>query len=237
MDRSPNSTMRLTQTKEATNEFLTLLESHLVTIHPDYQRNRHAKGIRYEFMREIEDGLYAIHSVVCIKGTYYHCFCLSRHLSHVGPTLYSPFTIGGRCDHGYTVTRGCHSDLGLSPTDPVSPFLLSSFHRFRTGADRIIRRCTSEAESRLLPFYLTLWRQTHSALQEMLDFISTTPTDHLTAAAAAYTGHRHELSCHMLEFRSLYGLLSASDRKPFFAATALTIPEIIRDINSSKTKP
>lgn len=229
--------MRLTQTKEATNEFVTLLESHLATIHPDYQRSRHAKGIRYEYIRETDEGLYAIHSVLCKQGTYRHCFCLSKHLSHVGSDLYSPFTVGGRCDHNYTVTRGCHSDLGLSPRDPISPFLMSDSHRFRAGADRIIRRCTSEAESRLLPFYLSIWRQTQPALQEMLDYIATTPNDQLTAAAAAYTGHRHELSCHMLEFRNLYSSLASSQREAFFAATALTIPEIIRDITRPKTKP
>lgn len=183
-----SNSMRLAQTKEATREFVALLESHLTTIHPDYKRSRHAKGIRYEFIREIGDGLYAIHSVLCMRGRYYHCFCLSEHLGHVGPTLYSPFTIGGRCDHNYSITRACHGDLGLSPVDPVTPFRMSDSHQFRTGADKIVRRCTSEAEARLLPFYQSVWKQTRPVLQEMLDYIAATPADRLASTAATYPG-------------------------------------------------
>ena len=229
--------MRQAQTKEATKEFAALLESHLVTLHPDYKRSRHAKGIRHEYIREIEDGLYAIHSVLCMRGCYYHCFCLSRHLGHVGPTLYSPFTIGGRCDHNYSITRACHDDLGLSPVDAVNPFRMSDSHQFRTGAGRIIRRCTTEAETRLLPFYRSVWTQTRPILQEMLDYIAGAPADQVAIDATAYPGQRRELSCHMLEFRHVYGSLLPSQQQAFFAATALTIPEIIRDITSTATKP
>jgi hypothetical protein len=229
--------MRLAQTKEATREFVALLESHLATIHPDYKWSRHAKGIRHEYIREIGDGLYAIHSVLCMRGRYYHCFCLSEHLGHVGPTLYSPFTIGGRCDHNYSITRACHGDLGLSPVDPVTPFRMSDSHQFRTGADKIVRRCTSEAEARLLPFYQSVWKQTRPVLQEMLDYIAATPADRLASAAATYPGPQHELSCHMLEFQRLYGSLPTSQRQAFFAAIAVTIPEIIRDITTTATIP
>lgn len=228
--------MRLSQSKESTKEFVALLESHLATIHPAYQRNKQVGGIRHEYFREIEDGLHAIHSVLCMRGTYYHCFCLSLHRTHTAPGLYSPFTIGGRCDHNYSVTRACHLDLGLSPVDPTAPFLLSSFHRFRKGSDRIIRRCTSEAESRLLPFYQTVWAGTRSALQALMAYVSATPVEDLELAASGCTIPRHKLSCHMLEFRQLHDSLPPAQRSAFFAATALTNPEVIRDI-ASQARP
>ncbi|RYD67476.1 MAG: hypothetical protein EOP84_30500, partial [Verrucomicrobiaceae bacterium] len=178
--------MRLSQSQEATKEFIATLESHFATLHPDYQRNRMVKGIRHEYLREIERGLFAIHSVICIRGTYYHCFCLSLHRTHATPYLYSPFTVGGRCDHGYTVTRACHCDLGLSPIDPIAPFRMSDSHKFRVGADHIIQRCLGEAESRLLPYYLSVWGQTRPALQSLLDYATATPPEEISACAAAY---------------------------------------------------
>jgi hypothetical protein len=220
--------MQLAQTKAARNEFVALLESHLATIHPTYQRNRHVKGIRHEYLRELQAGLFAIHSVICIKGTYYHCFCLSRHHAPVGPYLYSPFTVGGRCDHNYTVTKACHQDLGLSPTSLIAPFRMSDSHRFRAGADQIVRRCLTEAEARLLPFYLSVWNEVRPALQALLDFCAATSTDAIAALAATYPGPRHELSCHMLEFRRIHDALRPDQRSAFFAATATTIPETIR---------
>lgn len=224
--------MQLAQTKETTKEFVAVLEAHLSTIHPAYQRNQEVKGIRHEYLRELEDGLFAIHSVLCAKGTYYHCFCLSRHRTHPGPYLYSPFTVGGRCDHNYTVTRACHGDLGLSPVDPVAPFLMSCSHRFRKGADQIIRRCTTEAESRLLPYYLSVWSETRDALQALLDYSAANSPDAIVTGAASYPSPRHELSCHMLEFRRLYGALRPDQRCSFFAAIALTIPQVISDLTT-----
>jgi hypothetical protein len=221
---------QLSQTKEATKEFVTLLESVLAAVHPAYQRNRLVKGIRLEYLRELESGLFAIQSVICIKGTYYHCFCLSRHRTPIGPSLYSPFTVGGRCDDGYTVTRACHQDLGLSPIDPIAPFRMSDSHKFRKGADHIIQRCLTEAESRLLPYYLSVWNQTQPALQDLLSYAATTSPEAVAACAASYPGPRHELSCHMLEFRRLHNALPFDQRPAFFASIAVTIPEIIRDL-------
>jgi hypothetical protein len=225
--------MRLSQPKETTKEFLALLESHLVSIHPSYRRNPKVKGIRHEYHRELEDGLFAIHSVICIRATFHHCFCLSLHHTPVGPYLYSPFTIGGRSDHNYTITSACHRDLGLSPVDPVSPFRMSDSHRFRTGADRIIRRCTSEAEARLLPAYLTMWSQSKPPLRSLIDYYTATPPEQMDAAASGYTRPRHELSCHMVEFQRIYSSLPLSLVSAFFAATILTIPEVVRDIATS----
>ena len=222
--------MKPAQGKIATNEFVALTESHLATIHPAYQRNRLVKGIRHEYMRELQAGLFAIHSVICIKGTYHHCFCLFRHQVPVPPCLYSPFTAGGRCDHNYTVTTACHRDLGLSPTDPAEPFRMSASHRFRSGADQIIRRCLTEAEARLLPFYLSVWNAVQPKLEALLDFCATTSTDAIAAHAATYPGPHHALSCHMLEFRRLHDALRPDQRPAFFAATAITIPEAIRSL-------
>ena len=222
--------MQLSQTKEVAKEFVAVFEAHLSTIHPAYQRNREVKGIRHEYVREIESGLFSVHSVLCIRGTYYHCFCLSRHHSHPGPHLYSPFTVGGRCDHNYSVTRACHRDLGLSPVDPVAPFRMSDSHRFRNGADQIIRRCTTEAESRLLPYYLSVWAETRDALQALLDYSAATSPDVIAACAEAYPNPRNELSCHMLEFRRLHDALRPEQRSAFFAAIVLTIPQVIRDL-------
>jgi hypothetical protein len=229
--------MRLSQTKEATKEFVALFESHIQTIHPEYRRNPKAKGIRHEYIRELGDGLLAIHSAICMKGRYYHCFCLSLHPVHIGPYLYSPFTVGGRCDHGYSVTKACHRDLGLSPTDPIAPFLMSDSHEFRKGADRIIRRCTSEAEARLLPFYQSVRAHTRPALQALLDYAATTPPDLLAATASTYSGPRHELSCHMLEFHRHYTLQAPAQRPAFLAATVDAIPEVLRDLAKRPESP
>ncbi len=226
--------MRLSQPKEATKEFIALLESHLVSIHPAYRRNTKVKGIRHEYHRELGDGLFAIHSVICIRATFHHCFCLSLHHTPVGPYLYSPFTIGGRSDHNYTITSACHRDLGLSPVDPVSPFRMSDSHQFRTGADRIICRCTSEAESRLLPAYQTIWTQTRPALRGLLDFYRATPMEQIEAEASGYPGPRHQLSSHMIEFQRIHSSLLPSQVSSFFAATILTIPHVIQDIATSK---
>lgn len=222
--------MSLSQSKEATKRFVNLYETHLATIHPAYQRNPQVKGIRHEYFRQLEDGLLAVHSVICMKGTYYHCFCLSLHRKPLAPFLYSPFTVGGRCDHNYTVTSACHRDLGLSPVHPVAPFRMSDTHMFRTGAERIIERCTTEAEARLLPFYQAAWNETRPALQALLDYASTTPVAQIAVDASAYLGERHELPCHMLEFQRLHSSLPSDQRIPFFAATTMAIPEIIRDI-------
>lgn len=222
--------MCLSQTKEATKRFVTLFETHLGTIHPAYQRNPKVKGIRHEYFRQLEGGLLAIHSVLCMKGTYYHCFCLSLHRTPIAPFLYSPFTVGGRCDHNYTVTKACHGDLGLSSIDPVTPFRMSCSHMFRPGAERIIERCTTEAEARLLPFYQAAWRETRPALQALLDYTSVTPDAQVAVDASVYSGARHQLSCHMLEFRRLHASLPPDQRTPFFAATALTIPDVMLDI-------
>ncbi|MGV3661896.1 MAG: hypothetical protein ACO1TE_17040 [Prosthecobacter sp.] len=221
--------MKLSQTKEATQAFVALLEAHLASIHPDYRRNREVKGMRHEYVRELGEGQLAIHSVFCKRGTFYHCFCLSLHRIPIAPFLYSPFTVGGRCDHNYGVTTACHRDLGLSPVDPVAPFRMSDSHMFRKGADRILRRCTSEAEARLLPFYEAVWRRTRPALQALVEFATTTPPDQLAKAAAAYAGPRQGLASHMLEFGRLHDSLPPAQRPAFFAAVATATPEIIRD--------
>jgi hypothetical protein len=226
--------MRLSQPKEATKEFTALLEAQLGSINPAYCRNPKVKGIRQEYLRELGDGLFAIHSVICIRGTFHHCFCLSLHHSPVGPHLYSPLTIGGRCDHNYTITKACHRDLGLSPVDPVSPFRMSDSHQFRTGADRIIRRCTAEAESRLLPAYLDIWSQTLPALRGLLDYYMATPAGRIDEEASTYPGPRQELSCHTIQFQHIYSSLLPSQTSAFFAATIQTIPDVIRDIITSR---
>lgn len=222
--------MRISQSKDVTKEFIALLESHLKTIHPNYQRNPKVKGIRHEYYREIEDGLFAVHSVICIRATFHHCFCLSLHRTHPSPLLYSPFTVGGRSDHNYAITKACHIDIGLNPVDPLSPFRMSDSHQFRSGSDRIVRRCTSEAEARLLPFYQSVWTKAKPALQALVDYYITTSADHLAEAASAYNGSRHELSCHMMDFQRLHSSLTPTQRSSFFAATILTIPDVICDI-------
>jgi hypothetical protein len=229
MTATPNHGLQRTGSA-VTKDFVALLESHLATIHPGYQRSRPVKGIRHEYIRELQAGLFAIHSVICIKGTYYHCFCVSRHRAPVGRYLYSPFTAGGRCDHNYTVTRACHRDLGLSPTSLIAPFRMSDSHRFRSGADQIVGRCLTEAEARLLPFYLSAWSAVGPMLQALLDFYATTSTDAIAAHAATYPGPSHELSCHMLEFGRLHDALRPDQRPAFFAATAITIPEVIHSL-------
>lgn len=228
--------MRLSQTKEATKEFNAFMNSHMPTIHPDYNRSRGAKGIRYEYIREVEEGLYAIHSALCKRGMYHHCFCLSMHAAHAGPNLYSPFTIGGRCDHNYTILHGCRRDLGLVGAEPGHPYRLSTSHQWRKGADDIIRRCTSEAERLLLPHYRSVWLETRPILQAMIVYAKATPPEQLQEVAATYTGSRFGMACHMLEFRELYRSVPQNQREAFVAALVLQLPETFQDLTEPKAQ-
>jgi len=75
-----------------------------------------------------------------------------------------------------------------------------------------------------------VWDETRPALQALLDFCAATTPDAIAAFADEYQSPRHKLACHMLEFRRLHDALRPDQRHSFFAATALTIPEIIRDL-------
>jgi hypothetical protein len=228
--------MRLSQTKEATKEFIAFMNSHMPMIHPDYKRSRAAKGIRHEYIREVDEGLYAIHSTLCKQGVYHHCFCLSMHAAHAGSNLYSPFTIGGRSDHNYSILEGCRRDLGLVGAEPGHPYRLSTSHQWRKGADDIIRRCTSEAERLLLPYYRSVWLETRPILQAMIVYARSTPPEQLAEMASTYTGSRFGMACHMLEFRELYRSVPQNQREAFVAALVLHLPETFQDLTQPKAQ-
>ena len=149
--------MRLSQPKGESPKFAEMLGETLREIHPDYAQNKSAKGIRIEFLREVIPGVHASHHALCWKGTYKHGFCITLHRELPTPYFDSPFTAGGRFDRDRTINRSVWIALGQH-------VVLSDSHEFRKGCERIIARCTSEAERILLPHYLAVFQRSREAL-------------------------------------------------------------------------
>lgn len=211
--------MKLTQTKTDATRFVEQFAQAVSALNSDYRRNRLAKGIRVEFVREVRPGLFASHNVICQKGTYYHGFCLTFHRAIPKPFLYSPFTAGGRFNHNYSVNRAFQLDLGRSPADPISPLRLSDSHRFRTGANAIVDRCTSESEVHLLPHHLAEIARGRSAVDALLTVLHE-GYDSNEAARIAQSGvwNKQQLDCDLLRYINLYSQTHASRRNTLVMA-------------------
>jgi hypothetical protein len=224
--------MHLAQSKETTAQFLAVLTQHLKQVNPGYMRNKHAKGIRYEFLREVEPGVYASHNVICERGTYYHGFCLTLHRHVPKLALYSPFTIGGRFNHNYSVNRAFQQDLGRSPTDPVSPFRLSDSHRFRPGTEGIIHRCTAEAEAHLLPYYLSVWQRSRPALDALLAFLRHGYDVHACVQEAlGGRWNTTELDCDLPRYAALFFSVPLGNREALLKAVVGAKSELFAELS------
>ena len=94
-----------------------------------------------------------------------------------------------------------HNHLGRSPVDPVNPFLMSDSHEFRKGAEKIIRRCTSEAENYVLPQYLEMWKRYEPGLSKIINYALDTT---LELKSPSPKWNREELDGDMIQYGSLY---------------------------------
>ena len=84
-----------------------------------------------------------------------HCFCLMLSPALAGPNMSSPLVAGGRFNHNHTIHDAFERDLQLPRAE--WPNGLHSTHEWRSGTEEIVRRCTSNAEAYLAPFYRRLF--------------------------------------------------------------------------------
>lgn len=208
--------MRFSQPKGEATEFLSLFEGILHEINPEYERNISARGLRSEFLREVTRGVFASHNVYCIRGRYHHCFCLTLHRELPKPYLLSPFTVGGRFDRNHCINMAFQRDL-------KQHIILSDSHEFRKGCDRIMRRCSIEAETHLLPHYLSIFRESKDALLLLAKAINGDVV--IPGVIHDIRGSEYligEQDCDMLKFSSM------------LRDTALTKEEFVKTILVSK---
>ena len=218
--------MKLSQAPGEATGFLKLFGELLKEVHPDYERNTSVRGVRSEYHREITPGLYASHNAYCKKGRYHHGFCLTLHKELPTPYLLSPFTIGGRFDHNHSVNMAFQRDLQRH-------ILLSSSHEYRKGCDRIIRRCTTEAENQLLPFYRSVFEASRAALLPLAQMIeSDTPIPETEQNVRGGGWLIGRLDCDMPGFRRLY-YEEGTDRQRLLLEILASKPELFQRLRKN----
>ncbi len=213
--------MRLSRPKGEAEEFESMFGSVVRDIHPDYERNKAVRGIRTEFLREVVPGCYASHNVLCKNGRYYHGFCITLHQDLPDLYLHSPFVAGGRFDHNHSVNMAIQRDLGRH-------VILSDSHEFRKGYERIILRCTAEAEVLLLPHYLSVFQRSKEALRALAEHIADstrTPDDRW--AIRRYSSSIHDWDCDMSRFSTLFDEWRG-DLSNFLSAVVASKPELFQ---------
>ena len=219
--------MRLSQPKGEASEFQAMLEAALKDIHPDYERNKAVRGIRTEYLREVVRVVFASHNALCMKGTYYHCFCITLHQELPTPFLHSPFTAGGRFDHNQNVNMAIQRDLGRH-------VLLSSSHKFRKGCERIIPRCTAEAEALLLPHYLSVFDQSRDALIALAEcVVGDTPISGDHEAIRRFGSSIDDWDCDMMRYSALFQKWREAP-VPFLMAVLASKPELFQRLREKR---
>jgi len=219
--------MRLSQPRGEAAEFQAMLEAALATIHPDYTRNKSVRGVRTEYLRELAPGLYASHNAYCLKGRYYHGFCVTLHRELPTPYLHSPFIAGGRFDHNHAINLAIQRDLGTH-------IILSDSHEFRRGCDRIISRCTSEAEKILLPHYMSVFDGAKDALKSLAEFVaSDVDIPDQQDAIRGFGWSIGNLDCDMSKFAKMYA--DQSDRASFIRAIVASKPELFQRLRKKSS--
>lgn len=203
-----------------------MFEITLRNLHPDYKRNKVVRGIRTEYVREVALGVYASHNVLCLKGRYYHGFCITLHLELPNPYLHSPFTVGGRLDHNQSVNRAIQRDLERH-------MILSDSHQFRKGSERIITRCTTEAEALLLPHYLSTFERSRNALLALAEcVVGDTPIIADREAIKGYGATLADWDCDMLRFSELFQK-NHQESLPFLMAILGSKPELFQRLREN----
>jgi hypothetical protein len=220
--------MRLSQPKGEAAEFQALLEATVGDIHPGYERNRTVRGVRTEYLRELEPGVYASHNAYCKKGTYYHCFCITLHRELPTPYLHSPFTAGGRFDHNRSVNMAIQRDVGRH-------VIVSDSHQFRKGCERIISRCTAEAEALLLPHYCSVLDGARDALRSLAKLVaSDSPISDDRESIRRFGSSIDDWDCDMGHFASLFGKWRRESAE-FLSAVIASKPELFQRLRDKST--
>jgi len=219
--------MRLSQPKGEATEFQAMLEAALKELHPDYERNKAVRGVRTEFLRELAPNLYASHNAYCMKGRYYHGFCITLHRDLPTPYLHSPFTAGGRFDHNHAINMAIQRDLGRH-------IILSDSHEFRKGCHRIILRCTSEAEKILLPHYTEVFDHTKDALRSLAELVASDidiPDPQEVIRGLGWS--IGNLDCDMIKFSKMYA--EQSDQASFLRAILASKLELFQRLRKKNS--
>lgn len=219
--------MRLSQPKGEAAEFQAKLKAALMEVHPDYERNKTVRGVRTEFLRELAPNLYASHNAYCMKGRYYHGFCLTLHRELPTPYLHSPFTAGGRFDHNHAINLAIQRDLGRH-------IILSDSHEFRKGCDGIISRCTSEAEKILLPHYMAVFDRAKDALRLLAEMVaSDIDISDPEEVIRGFGWSIGDLDCDMIKFSEMFA--EQSDRESFLRAIVASKPELFQRLRKKNS--
>lgn len=158
-----------------------------------YMRNKKIRANRTEFLKEVRPGLFASQNVLRKRDRFYHCFCLTAHKDVVGPYLHTPFQVGGRFDHNFTIQRGMVALVGHH-------LLLSASHEKRIGWKGIAERCSSRAEESLLPHYLSIFDDSRHALHHLARYISENDISAPEDSSFVYS----VIDCDMIEYAQLY---------------------------------
>lgn len=213
--------MRLSQAPGEAAEFLDIFGELVRKLHPDYERNKAVRGVRSEYCREIAPGIYVSHNAYCRKGRYHHGFCLTLHLELPTPYLLSPFTVGGRFDHNHGVNMAFQRDLKRH-------VLLSDSHQYRKGFDRIVSRCTEEAEDKLLPHYLSVFDSCRTSLIPLAELIvGEAPIPDNKEEVRGSGLIISQLDCNMPQYHEFYEA-SGSDREQFLLELLASKPDLFQ---------
>ena len=219
--------MRLSQPKGEATEFQAMFEAALKEIHPDYELNKIVRGVRTEFLRELAPNLYASHNAYCKKGRYYHGFCITLHRDLPTPYLHSPFTAGGRFDHNHSINIAIQRDLSTH-------IILSDSHEFRKGCDRIISRCTAEAEKILLPHYMGVFDRAKHALRLLAEMVaSDIDISEPEEVIRGFGWSIGDLDCNMIKFSEMFA--EQSGREPFLRAIVASKPELFQRLRKKSS--
>jgi hypothetical protein len=225
--------MRFSQPKEEIPIFSKAFEDLLLRHSVGYIKNAFAKGTRTEFIKEIQNGIFASHSSFCHRGRYNHCFAVILHKELSDPYLNSPFVAGGRFDHNYGINMAFQRDLKRSPLDKLNPLRLSDSHEMRKGFEQIIEKCIIESEKYLLPFYLTILKLASSMLIELINThlkigSLTTPQEEIPKGHGYIIPNDYDMN--MIQFYEATAKMEKSKLSTFFRNVILAKPEYFNRI-------
>lgn len=160
---------KMSQAPGEAAEFRSEFEKIILSLNLNYKRNNLARGIRYEYLREVLPGIFASHNVLCWKGTYYHGFCVTLHKEFPTPYLISPLVIGGRLDRNHGAKRAYFRDIEPNRKWPFGDANFNDSHNFRRGWQLIVEKCTRITEEKMLPVYLNRFLENRKPILHLLE--------------------------------------------------------------------
>ena len=147
-------------------------EETMQRIHSDYALSEQFRGRLVECVREHETGLFISQNCVRMHDSYRHCFCVlltGRKLS--GVLSSSPFELGSRFDHNYTISHAYNRDYRAGAKWRVAAKEWHSNYRLTArGTWQWVERTANSAERFLLPTYVNrLYQGAGRVLQLLRD--------------------------------------------------------------------